>query len=649
MPPVFAVAAALALLASCGVAPRAPVAEVDRGGVHGERGVVTGVVRDPAAAGSADAWVTVEPGGYETRTDAGGRFRLAGLPPGPVVIWARAPGGRPARVEAEVLAGRETTVNLTSAPAEAGATARIAVAGPDGEALEGVVVEVDGAARGATRAEGVVSLIGVEGDDVVLSLVDPEGRVAGADLVVGALPAAGGVQWTASLSGLADADARVLGSTACGACHPAAFAAWSETAHAHALATEPGPDARAAFRAGEPVDLGAAATATPSADGDTLRVTLRGAAGGIEEVEVAGWIGWPDRAAVPWTERDGRAWPLPLAWRAPDPARPGYPGAGLRAWTPERWRDDAGRLRHPAPDQSAEAACLGCHATGFTRSVGSDGDVEMRATVGSGRALEDAVGCERCHGPGGDHRRRAAQDPSWHITNPASLTPARADAVCGQCHGVLADHDFGLPAPGGAADGFQPGDRLDDHAASTGALWPSGAAADAPMQWEEHAASAHGVAGLRCIDCHGGHGGSAGDTRQPARDGTLCAACHADVDVEAHAAHVVIDPLGPTEGGRCIGCHMPGTATTLGWDPLSGAGDAASHTFVALPPADTLALFDGDTAALGAFPAHACGDCHAWNAWRFGESGVGFPGPDGDPTRRETHEAFDVAFGELYP
>ncbi len=70
----------------------------------------------------------------------------------------------------------------------------------------------------------------------------------------------------------------------------------------------------------------------------------------------------------------------------------------------------------------------------------------------------------------------------------------------------------------------------------------------------------------------------------------------------------------------------------------------------ALPPAETVAVFGADsTLPLGSFPAHACGDCHAWNSWRFGLSGVAFPGPDGDPTLRASHEAHQVAFEGIYP
>lgn len=662
MRPALPNALFLLSLSACGVEPQPGAggpAVATQGPTHGS---VLGEVRDASGAPVAGVWVTAEPGGHETRTLSDGSFSLDHLPEGEVTLWARIPGGPPSSVGAAVEAGGQGTVDLVlAAPPAAGPRLQVQVVGPDGAALGGVQLLDGDTLLGETDTGGAIDVVGAPGAEVVLTLEDGHGRVAGADLPLGALPAAAGVQWSVGLSGRAPADARVLGSAACGACHPDAYAGWAETAHAHAQATDPGAAARGAFVAGEAVDLGGGATATPLVDGDTLRVRLVGADGGTRTVAVAGWIGWPARAAVPTTAAGGRLWPLPIAWRAGDPERPGYPGVGpgLVAWRAGRWVDGAGVVGEPAPPESAEAACLGCHATGFTRTVGAGGDVSMRASRGEGRAVEDAVGCERCHGPGGDHRRQAADDPAWHITNPGRLDADRADAVCGQCHGTLADTAHGLPAPGGSPDGFQPGDRLADFAESTGERWPGGAAAQAPMEWEEHTASAHGAAGLRCVDCHGGHGGASGDTLQPARDNTLCETCHLGLDfggddaaMEAHMAHVLVDPAGLTQGGRCTGCHMPGTATTIGWDAWSGAGDAMSHGFVALPPADTLAAFDAEGAQslpLGAFPAHACGDCHAWNAWRFGESGVEFPGPDGEPTLRATHAEHDGAFSELYP
>jgi hypothetical protein len=98
-----------------------------------------------------------------------------------------------------------------------------------------------------------------------------------------------------------------------------------------------------------------------------------------------------------------------------------------------------------------------------------------------------------------------------------------------------------------------------------------------------------------------------------------------------------------------VGCHLPPTAARLGWSGASGAGDLASHRFVAVPPADSLAAFDTagvDVLAPGAFPPNACQECHAWNAVYLGG---GFPGPAGDMTLRATHADLQTAYEGLFP
>jgi len=655
-PTALLLAAVLPLaLAACGVEPRPGAGPALRQTPAADRASLQARVLDADGAPAAGAWLTVSPRGFEAQTGADGTASLERLPPGAATVRA-ARDGATATAEVTLVAGEDLELELAlpAAPAR-GAAATVRVTGPDGAPLAGVELRDEAGAQATTDRHGAATLVGIEGAAVSLHLDDPEGRVAAASLGVGGLPAAGGVQWQPTLSGRASADARHLGSTACGACHPDALDTWQTTAHAHALDAD-GPPADASDR---PVPLGGGATATPAWDG-AWTVTLVDADGDAEVFRVAGWIGWPDRSSVPWVEGDGAAWPLPIAWRAADPARPGYPGAsaGWSAWETDRWLDADGVRAPLDPAGSAEAACFGCHATGFTLTARSDGGADMAATVGFGRWLEGAVGCEACHGAGGDHRRAAAAGARYEIVHPGRLDVDRAQDACGACHAATDAHGTVLPFAGRGSGGFVPGDQLDDHATDAGLWWPSGAAAGPNQQHGEHRASAHGA--LRCADCHAPHGeGAAGSLWASATDNSLCLSCHLGLDfdddddlVQAHLDHARIDPAGVTEGGRCVGCHMPGTATHAAWDPASGAGEVASHTLLALAPAETLAAFDAagaDRLSLGDFPAHACGDCHAWNAWRFGLSGVAFPGEAGDPTARATHEAHQDAFEERAP
>ena len=86
-------------------------------------------------------------------------------------------------------------------------------------------------------------------------------------------------------------------------------------------------------------------------------------------------------------------------------------------------------------DRPIEPSCLFCHANRVLPVDHSVNRYEQPIFRG------DAIGCERCHGPGELHIRRqevvAGQDLT--IVNPRHLEPALRDAVCEQCH-LLGDH-----------------------------------------------------------------------------------------------------------------------------------------------------------------------------------------------------------------
>lgn len=644
------------LLALVGCGGVNPAADVDVWPVAlRAQGALRVMVLDASGRPVGGAWVTVSPGGFEGQTDAQGVVVLERLVPGPSTVYAAAQGVRSAQeVDVpELDPGADDTglldveLVLPEVPL-AGALATVAVAGPGGLPLSGVQVSA-GAVSTVTDAAGQAVLVGFEGPDVVVSVRDPEGRVADADLGVGTLGAAEGVQWSMQLSGRVHDGARFLGSAACAGCHGDQHDAWLQTAHAQALTAAAGPDVEAVFLAGQSLDSGGL-TVSAVVDNDDLVIVLGDGLGGVQRWTVAGWIGRPAHAAVPWADDDGVAWALPLVWRGGDSSRTGHPDAqpGFVARDTDRWLDDTGRLQRPPVAESAEAQCFGCHATGFVLDPQDDGGVEMVATRGEDRWQEGAVACEACHGPGSEHRRLAAEGGQQVIVNPGHLDQQRALDSCGACHGATEAH--GRPFAGRGEGGFEPGELLADHTVSDAVRWPGGTAAGPHQQSDEHGDAGHGAAGLDCNTCHAVHGAT-GSLRASATDNTLCLACHSDHDEDSgHLAHVRIDPEGLTEGGRCIGCHMPGTATESGWGTLSGAGSLGTHTFWALAPQETVDVFgESEVLDLGAFPAHACADCHAWNGWRFGESGVDFPGADGDPTLRATHEAHQESFLEKYP
>lgn len=635
---------------------------------------LSGRVSDGAGAPVAGAWVTTVPLGHEARSGADGGYALPLLPPGVVRLVVAAPGRATVETaEVEVVEGEVVDLDVVlDDSAQVEAPVEVVVLGPDGAPLSGMAVVLRGAsgaelARTETDVAGHAALEGLTDEAPRIEVSDPAGALLGRQLEAGPLTAAGGLQWTVQLSGRADPRSAHIGSTACGACHPDHLAGWQDSAHARALPVEPGPELLAQFAADTVVDLErGGATARLSLAGGAPRVVLVDGAGAVRELPVDGLIGDDRDRSVPWTDDGDRGWPLPVGWVAEDPRRPGWPAAGGQVvpFAVDRWLDETGRLREPAADESAEAACFPCHATGFALAVedDGDGDVAMTASRGFGRWFEGAVGCERCHGPGGEHRSETATgEELQHIVAPDRLDPARASDVCGQCHASRQSATTGHPWFHRDGRPFLPGEELAAETTATGRFWPEGAAASPHTQVEELTDAPHGLAGIGCGDCHDSHGAAGHEAllRVDGPSNALCLDCHLGRDfggdagaAEEHVQHVRYDPDGATEGGRCTGCHMPGTATLVHWSARSGAGELASHTFAALPPADTVAVFEnGDVEALpvGQAPAHACGDCHAWLAEDWARRGVDFPGPAGDPTLRESHEAHQDAFVEKYP
>ena len=86
-------------------------------------------------------------------------------------------------------------------------------------------------------------------------------------------------------------------------------------------------------------------------------------------------------------------------------------------------------------DRQIEPSCLFCHANRVLPVDHSVNRYEQPIFRG------DAIGCERCHGPGELHARRqeVVEGRDLTIVNPRHLEPALRDAVCEQCH-LLGDH-----------------------------------------------------------------------------------------------------------------------------------------------------------------------------------------------------------------
>ncbi len=218
--------------------------------------------------------------------------------------------------------------------------------------------------------------------------------------------------------------------------------------------------------------------------------------------------------------------------------------------------------------------CDGCHSTNY--------NIETK------QVTEWNVGCEKCHGAGGEHVRAPAKT---NIVNPAQLDYVRAADVCIQCHSQ--GQPLEKPLQGVYYDwpvGYQPGERLsgywmlEEHhlGEETFTHWPEGSAHKNRMQGNDYVTSVMYTKGVRCWSCHDVHGtANSADTIKPGN--ALCLTCHGPQSpsgprgtIEEHTHHAA-----GSAGSQCVACHMPKIAKTVADVNVRG------HTFRFLTPAMT--------------------------------------------------------------
>jgi hypothetical protein len=108
------------------------------------------------------------------------------------------------------------------------------------------------------------------------------------------------------------------------------------------------------------------------------------------------------------------------------------------------------RIEEPDFTRPVNEECVLCHS-GRPRNI--SGTVNQ---YGSPPFVEEAISCERCHGPPEQHLRNPVRGS---IVNPAKLAGAARDSICEQCHlsGVTR-----VLNPGKAFADFRPGQRLEE-------------------------------------------------------------------------------------------------------------------------------------------------------------------------------------------
>jgi tetratricopeptide (TPR) repeat protein len=327
-----------------------------------------------------------------------------------------------------------------------------------------------------------------------------------------------------------------VGAARCAECHPAEFQAQQASRHA-----------RTFFRPGELAGLALSARAIPDPkEPEVIHALRRDAEGRIHQETKAGGrvleavvqyaFGSGDRGLT-LVGRDpaGRAYELRLSdypehhGQAPSPGPARWDVTAGHPSVPERVEDYLGQ---PLSEDSLRQ-CLSCHVT----------DPKAIAEGSGACASDRSIGCERCHGPGGDHLlavegKLVDIDPA--IERPNLVTGSRVVRLCAECHSpkgktsseVQITARFQGTTLTWSRCYTESGDALD----CTTCHDPHRNASTTPAHYE-----------ARCLDCHSpklGRPSAAGqgDDRpgpRTLRDRSTGSVC----------------PVNPSTG--CIGCHMP--------------------------------------------------------------------------------------------
>jgi Tfp pilus assembly protein PilF len=244
----------------------------------------------------------------------------------------------------------------------------------------------------------------------------------------------------------------------------------------------------------------------------------------------------------------GELWQLPINW---------YTREGRWGMAPGFDRAD-----HEEVSRLVQRECMVCHDAFPELPAGADA-YGMPHRFPS--ELPEGVGCQRCHGPGAEHVRRA-RDPEQPIAaavaaivDPARLEPGRRADVCYQCH---LQPMVALPAVRRFDRGelaFRPGEPLAAHRVELDAD-EEGRGRDErfeinhhPYRLEQSRCFRQSPKGaLSCLTCHDPHRKVATSARA-AHYRAACLGCHQAEQCPQQQSH----GAGNAMALDCTSCHMP--------------------------------------------------------------------------------------------
>ena len=240
--------------------------------------------------------------------------------------------------------------------------------------------------------------------------------------------------------------------------------------------------------------------------------------------------------------RDGRFVQSPISWYVAAKRWDLSPGFARRHW----------HFSRPITE-----ACLFCHCNEAHGKPDTINEFEPK------NLHLQAIGCERCHGPGELHvaaqeRGAAEGGPDRTIVNPSQLTPQLREAVCEQCH---LQGEARVVRAGASLWEYRPGLPLEQFLSVFVTPPHSGGSKSVSHVEQMHQSRCFQASGgqLGCISCHDPHVLPAERQRVSWYRGR-CLTCHQEsacsLSIEERHQH--------SQADSCIDCHMPrGDSTNI--------------------------------------------------------------------------------------